>query len=100
MKKLDIKEFRELGYLQELNRRFLHPLGLALEVTIDNAGIEYLSGIQDYREDDEGAIFDLKASNQERLETFKTRIEFIDSEMLKRSKVREEKLGYIIEPIC
>ena len=30
-KYMPIKEFRERGYLQELNRRFLHPLGLALE---------------------------------------------------------------------
>ncbi len=27
-----IREFRELGYLQEVNRRLLHPLGLAIEV--------------------------------------------------------------------
>lgn len=31
-KRIDIKEFREKGYLQELNRNFLHPLGLALEI--------------------------------------------------------------------
>jgi hypothetical protein len=31
---MDIAEFRELGYLQEVNRRVLHPLGLALEVTV------------------------------------------------------------------
>ncbi len=36
MKKINIKEFREFGYLQEVNRRFLHPLGLALEVVIDD----------------------------------------------------------------
>ena len=99
MKKLDVKKFRELGYLQELNRNFLHPLGLALEVSIDENGFEYISGIQDHRSDDEGLIFDLKSSNQERLEIFKKRIEFIESEFLKRSKNREEKLGFIIEPI-
>ena len=31
-KKLDIGEFVEFGYLQEVNRRFFHPLGLQLEV--------------------------------------------------------------------
>lgn len=40
IKKIDIKEFRESGYLQELNRTFLHPLGLALEVEIDDKGNE------------------------------------------------------------
>lgn len=29
---IDGEEFRELGYLQEVNRRVLHPLGLALFV--------------------------------------------------------------------
>lgn len=28
---IDLTEFRERGYLQELNRQFLHPLGMALE---------------------------------------------------------------------
>ncbi len=27
--RIDIAEFQELGYLQELNRQYLHPLGLA-----------------------------------------------------------------------
>lgn len=29
---IDIIEFQDEGYLHELNRRFLHPLGLALEI--------------------------------------------------------------------
>lgn len=33
IKYLDPYLFTEVGYLQELNRQFLHPLGLALEVT-------------------------------------------------------------------
>lgn len=31
IKYLDMDEFRDGGYLQEVNRRFFHPLGLALE---------------------------------------------------------------------
>lgn len=31
VKYMDISEFRGSGYLQEINRRFLHPMGLALE---------------------------------------------------------------------
>jgi hypothetical protein len=45
IKKIDIKEFREKGYLQELNRQFLHPLGLALEITINDDGTEIISGV-------------------------------------------------------
>lgn len=30
--RMSVHEFRAFGYLQEVNRKFLHPLGLALEV--------------------------------------------------------------------
>lgn len=56
-KRMDIKEFRAFGYLQEVNRRFFHPLGLALEVIINSDGSEVLGGIWDYREDPEGMCF-------------------------------------------
>ncbi len=46
---MDLKEFREKGYLQELNRCFLHPLGLALEMVIEDDGTYRLGGIWDYR---------------------------------------------------
>lgn len=32
IKYIDIAEFRETGFLQEANRQFFHPLGLALSV--------------------------------------------------------------------
>jgi hypothetical protein len=49
VKHMDIKEFRELGYLQEANRLFFHPHGLALGVTtVDEDGdaklIEWIAG--------------------------------------------------------
>lgn len=55
--RIDIKEFREKGYLQEANRRFFHPLGLALEVIVEEDGSERLGGVWDYRDDPEGMIF-------------------------------------------
>lgn len=42
-------EFYEQGYLQELNRLFLHPLGLALEVDVHPDGRATLTGVQDHR---------------------------------------------------
>lgn len=58
IKRMDIKEFREMGILAELNRAFLHPLGLALEVSFDEeTGEEKLGGIWDYRDDPEGILF-------------------------------------------
>ena len=59
VKRIDIKEFRKLGYLQEANRRFFHPLGLALEVIVDtDTGDVKLGGIWDSRDDPEGIVFD------------------------------------------
>lgn len=55
--RVDIKEFRELGFLQEANRLFFHPLGLALEVIQDADGSERLGGVWDHRDDEEGIMF-------------------------------------------
>lgn len=33
--RIPVREFREFGYLQEINRRFLHRLGMALEVIVE-----------------------------------------------------------------
>ncbi len=54
---MNIKEFREFGYLQELNRVFLHPLGLALEVRVLDEDEEILYRIVDSRHDPEGIIY-------------------------------------------
>lgn len=98
-KYISVKEFRELGYLQELNRQFLHPLGLALEVFIDDDGNESLGNIWDYREDAEGICYDLKNSNDARRSAFLEKYNHIKSEMLKRAEIRVKKFGGIIEPI-
>ena len=45
IKHMDIKEFREQGFLQEANRLYFHPLGLALEVRINDIKIEVKSAI-------------------------------------------------------
>jgi hypothetical protein len=61
---MSIKEFREAGYLQEINRLVLHPCGLALEVTLetDDEGKmtdanSCIMRVWDYRNDPEGIIF-------------------------------------------
>ncbi|MGA3295264.1 MAG: hypothetical protein ABSE45_14950 [Candidatus Acidiferrales bacterium] len=50
---LDLTTFRDEGYLQEANRRFFHPLGLALELDMETNTLR----VWDYREDPEGMIF-------------------------------------------
>jgi hypothetical protein len=99
IKRIDIKEFREKGYLQELNRRFLHPLGLALEIVREDDGTEKLGGIWDYRDDEEGIYYDLANSDEERIERFSLNEQFVFNEMMKRSDKRSELFGSNIEPI-
>jgi hypothetical protein len=82
------KEFREKGYLQELNIRFLHPLGLALAIKKAENNIEYIIGIIDCRDDEEGFVFDIYNSDTDRLKQFIERKNFIDSEIDKRKEVR------------
>lgn len=58
IKRMDIKEFRQMGLLAEVNRTFFHPLGLALEIIVDDeSGETKLGGIWDYRDDPEGMLF-------------------------------------------
>ena len=99
VKRIEIKEFREKGYLQELNRNFLHPLGLALEVVIDDDGNESLGGVWDCRNDKEGIYYDIKNSNKERKNKFMNNKNFVDEELKLRSKNRKEVLGFDIEPV-
>lgn len=57
IKYMDLREFWKQGWLQEVNRLFFHPRGLALEMTEHDSGEVTLSGIWDYRDDPEGIIF-------------------------------------------
>jgi hypothetical protein len=97
---MDLREFVEEGYLQEVNRRFLHPLGLALEVRIavnpdagdERTEVEYeLGGIWDGRDDPEGTIFASggdaeKAGRVARAE-------------LRAHRQREDALGWVVQPL-
>ena len=47
-KTIPLTELRDAGYLQEANRQFFHPLGLALTIDI-NAGTMF---VQDWRDID------------------------------------------------
>jgi len=91
MDKMNIKEFRESGYLQEVNRLFLHPLGLALEIIIEEDGTEKLGGVWDYREDDEGMRYHESVINSPQFHNKKENIAKIIRE---RREKREQLLGY------
>lgn len=57
VRRMPIADFVRLGFLQEINRRYLHPLGLALEVELENGEPARLGGVWDYRHDPEGLLF-------------------------------------------
>ena len=100
MKTISIKEFRELGCLQELNRRFLHPLGLGLSINIDpESGEETLGEIWDYREDPEGLIYDIANSDKDRIARFRKNKEYIDKCLEEKRENRIKLMGNEIEPI-
>lgn len=89
--RMTVKEFRELGYLQEVNRCFLHPLGLALEVVIDDDGEETFGGVWDYRDDPEGMRYgDHMISG--------TKAARIEQERRQKAAARVEALGYEVQP--
>lgn len=94
--RMDITKFRELGYLQEANRRYFHPLGLALEVKVDEDGTETLGGIQDFRDDPEGLIF---TDNPDDAAAMSERAARIDREWKDRQSTRQHAFGWMVQPL-
>lgn len=90
-KKMSVKEFRELGYLQELNRRFLHPLGLALEVVLETDGSERFGEVWDSRDDPEGMIYGPGIIDAEKAYR-------IFDEYASKQPIRLARFGYDIQP--
>ena len=90
---MPVSEFRAKGYLQEINRCFLHPLGLAISIEIGADGEERLSKIWDYRSDPEGIIFDTLSLDD------RSRAKRIQQEFQVKCAFREAKLGFAIQPL-
>jgi len=90
IKRMSITEFRETGYLQEVNRKFLHPLGLALEAVIEEDGSEHLGGVWDYRDDPEGIVYGVVDDEKVK------RVHHLEEE---RKPVREKAVGYWIQSV-
>jgi hypothetical protein len=91
IKKISAKEFREEGYLQELNRQFLHPLGLALEVIVNDDGTEVFGQVWDSRDDPEGIIFGDDLIDRDKVQK-------IFDESVAKAASRKEALGFVIQP--
>ncbi len=93
IKMMDLAEFRRIGFLQEANRQFFHPLGLALEVIVndDGDGLE-LGGIWDYRDDPEGMEFDESVLSREKACA-------VAALRSTKADARMARLGSVVQPI-
>lgn len=87
-KMIDLKEFVEEGFLQEVNRQFFHPLGLALSFIATDDGDIQFHGILDYRYDPEGMIFN--NPSKEKAATI---------EKYKKTEERLKRFGWVIQPV-
>lgn len=95
--KMSLKEFWEKGFLQEANRTFFHPLGLALELSFDDSGEPtHISGVWDYRHEPEGIIFSEDTlSTEEALRKKENVVE----ERGKHLQARLQLMGAQIQPV-
>lgn len=83
-------ELRDGGYLQEANRVFFHPLGLALAVDLQT---DQLSVI-DYRSDPEGVTYcriDPELAHRN--------AEAVLAESIRRATVRQQRFGWVLQPV-
>lgn len=96
LKTISVKEFAELGILQELNRQFLHPLGLALSVETSDSGEWGFGPIWDYRDDLEGITFGGSVLNSE---SGRRKADYVASLRGSHEQRRIELFGSVIQPI-
>lgn len=99
MKEMSLREFVDSGLLQEINRRLLHPMGLALSMVYPTEGtpeqLETPIGfgpVYDAREDPEGFCF------AEGNKDFTRQKEESVDKMLNAKRVsRWDALGYFVQ---
>jgi hypothetical protein len=93
---ITFEDFRNQGYLQEVNRQFFHPLGLSLSIDIGADRKANPVMILDCRDDPEGIIFDesLLDSDESR-----QKARLVEQEQREHPASRKSKLGYIIQSI-
>lgn len=97
-KTLSAKTFREEGLLQEVNRRFFHPLGLALFLDEDpDTGELAFGGVYDYRDDAEGVRYGWEPGTAGH-QAMVRRAMKVDLLWDQRAGPRVEALGYMVQP--
>lgn len=93
IKYMDLEEFIETGYLLEINRQFLHPLGLAMAISCEEDGTHHIAGIVDSRDDQEGFVF--AALDEEDREKAKR----VTDLWIEKARERLRRFGWIMQPM-
>jgi len=93
IKRMSIKEFIEFGFLQEVNRKFFHPFGLALCLHVDredSEAVETVCSIWDSRDDPEGYLFGSPDPGKARR---------VAELWEQKARARLDGLGFVYQPI-
>lgn len=103
VRRMDLNEFVEKGFLFEINRCFLHPCGLALEVvqhSPDDGGppLTYLGGVWDYRDDPEGMRYGEPPDDPIWI-TRRKKAASVRAHEQERHAARRAALGFVVQPI-
>ena len=88
-----LKEFWKSGLLQETNRQFLHPLGLAMGVMVSDGGDATGIILLDYRDEVAGVVFG--EIDADMLRKHKN----VVAEQGRRARIRQEQLGWVQQPM-
>lgn len=102
IKYLTPEYLRSSGLLQEVNRQFFHPIGLALDLVYDEETETYrLGGVQDWRDNEEGCIFEANPFSSyeyngwERWKVMSDKRDNVLENQKRRHLIREFMLGYV-----
>lgn len=89
------KFLNDTGLLFEINRQVLHPLGLALSVSIQKDRTVVFGGILDCRHDPEGWIF----ADEELQDGARKLQAYMGEHGNKALITREKALGFVVQPL-
>ncbi len=88
---MKLRQFQQLGFLQEVNRQLLHPMGLAMAFTVENDEVTAVE-IWDGRSDPEGYVFTDLTEDECR------RSDEIERDYRRALNFRQAQLGYGVQP--
>lgn len=92
-KLVDPAELHNAGYVQEVNREFFHPLGMALMLHVDERGRYEIGGVIDMRADPEGIFFDGPGVPD------RDKADAVEAERAAKRGPRLKALGYVVQPL-